>query len=223
VDPSGQDATPPEQLSVEAGQVTQLAVPFDQADRTTFQPAAPSPPPVPGLPVTVTASGLPSGTQVVVPAGSTTEGPVPLFPFPSGYQAFFGDCAAEAPASPSGIQTSPGTDQTVTLTGLVPLDLAVSARGAGPVTGTLALAPPSGSGCPADQFPLGPLSLEQGAGQLDHQVLAFPATVTLVDQSDGASTTIQLAWDASTGQWLVTEGGATTPYPAGQPIPVTVG
>ncbi|MCK4177454.1 carboxypeptidase-like regulatory domain-containing protein [Aciditerrimonas ferrireducens] len=223
VDPSGQAATPPGQVSVEAGQVTQLAVPFDQAAPTTFAPAAASPPPVPGLPVTVTASGLPSGAQVVVAAGSTSEGPAPLFPFPSGYQAFFGDCSAEAPASPTGFPTSPGTDQTVDLAGLVPLDLAVSAKGAGPVSGTLTLAPPSGSGCPADQFPLGPSSLHQGAGQLDRQVLAFPATLTLVDQADGASTTVQLAWDASTEQWLVTQGGTTTPYQAGQPIPVAVG
>jgi len=229
VDPAGQEQTPAQQVTVAAGQVSQLAVSFDQATLVTFQPSplpsssTPPPPPISGLPVTVTSSGLPTGSAVIIPAGQNPSGPVPLFPFPTGYHAYYGDCPAEAPANPTGFSTAPGAVDTVDLSGLEPLELQVSATGAGPVTGTLQLDPSASSGCPADSFPLGPLDLQHGSGLLSAQVLPLDSQVTLQDQADGASTSLGLSWDPSSDEWLVSQGGTTTPFSPSQPIPVQLG
>jgi hypothetical protein len=223
VDQSNQTTSAPQTVSVSAGQLSQIAVPFDQAAHVSFVPASAAPPALAGLPVTVVESGLPTGSQVVVPANSASQGPVPLFPFPSGYHAYFGDCAAEAPSAPSGFATSPGETETAQIAGLEPLDLSITATGAGPIKGTLTLDPPSGSSCPADSFTLGPLDLQGHSGQLDTQILAYPATVSLTDQSDGATTSLKITWDQSTSSWQVAQNGATTSYPVGQPIPVSIG
>lgn len=212
--------TPPAvAASVTAGQATDVDVQYDEADTLSFSPAASSPPAATGMPITVANPGMTAGSQVAVPYGSATDGPVEVFPFSSGYSVWYGDCTDEEPAAPSAVAVSAGQSTTASVGGLEPLTLAVSVPGAS-VSGTATLTDPS---CSTENYGLGTAQAVNGTATLSAQIIPESYTLTLTDLSDNQSTQLFLAWSSTNDEWLysTTSGGPQTLSPPTSPIPVT--
>lgn len=215
VDNNEQPAPPPATATVTAGQATDIGFQFDQAATVTFGPQAPSPPPATGMPVTVANPGMTAGSQVVVAAGGNGTGPVKLFPFASGYTAWYGDCSDEQPTSPATVAVAPGAASSAAVTGLEPLILALSGSNMTAV-GSVALADAT---CTAETYGLGQAQVSGGSGTMSAQVIPEAYTLTVTDQNDGKSATLSLTWDAAHGEWAYsgTETPPTTPIPVAVP------
>jgi type II secretory pathway pseudopilin PulG len=214
VDNDSQTTPPPVTVSVTSGQATDVDVPFDEAAAVTFTAAPTGVPVATHLPVTVANSGMTAGSEVAVPYPATSDGPVDLFPFPSGYNVWYGDCPDEEPAAPSSVSVSAGQPATAQIGGLVQLTLAVSTPGAA-VSATATVTDPS---CPADTFGLGQHATAGGTATVAAAVIAEEYSVTVTDTSDGATASLSLSWQGS--QWLDTANHQS--YGPTQPIPVTV-
>lgn len=218
-DPSQQDVT------VTQGQATDLSFLYDQAAAVTFTGSTPSPPLATGMPVTVSNPGMTAGNQVVVPAGSSTSsaGPVNLFPFPTGYLAWFGSCSSEAPgtgwtgASSTAISVTPGQPTTAAAGGLAELDFNVTTTPGTTITTTAALADPNSTACPSQTYGLGTVSAATSTVTVAAQIIPEDYTVKFVAGS--ASTTLGITW--SNGTWVDSASGAS--YPPSSAIPVSVG
>ncbi len=225
----GQSSPSATNINVTQGKAADVSFLYDRAAAVSFQPAAAAPPLATGMPVSVGNSGLTNGYLVAVPAGSGSTGPVDLFPFPTGYRVWYGDCLAETPSSsqdwtktsPPTTAVQPATAVTATAGGLVQLNLAVTASGAGPVTATAVLDDPHPGLCPADHYGLGPATVDGGTAAIAAQIIPEDYTVTVTDTADGATATVDLAWDPTTGEWADT--GTKTEYPTASSIPVSVG
>jgi Tfp pilus assembly protein PilV len=214
VDNNERTAPPAVTATVTAGQATDVGFPFDEAATVTFAPQVPGPPLASGMPVTVANPGMTSGSQVVVPAGGNGAGPVALFPFPTGYTAWYGDCSTEQPASPATVAVSPGTPATGTVTGLEPLTLALSGNDMTAV-GTATLADAS---CTTETYGLGSAQINGGSGTMSAQVIPEAYTVTVTDQGNNQSAHLSIAWDATKQEWAY----SGTETPPSTPIPMAV-
>jgi len=214
VDNDNATTPPPTTVSVTAGQATDVDVLYDQAAAVRFTPASSSPPIATSMPVTVANSGMTAGTEVVIPYPASSSGPVNLFPFPSGYGTWYGDCPDEEPAVPTSFAVAPGQATTADIGGLVQMTLSVSTPGAS-VTASATVQDPS---CPADTFGLGQAAVTGGSASLAVQLIAETYAVTVTDVSDGATTTVDLQWQ--TDQWVNTSTHSA--YAPTTPIPVSV-
>lgn len=216
-------------VTVTQGQAADVSFLYDQAAQVSFAPAAAAPPLATGMPVSVSNPGLTSGSTTVVPAGGTGTAPADLFPFASGYQAWYGDCPAEAPGNPqSWTGTSPPTTavaagKTVTATtgGLVQLELAVTASGRGPIQATAQMADPTPKLCAAERYGLGTATAAGGTATLAVQIIPEDYTITVTDTADGATATLDVTWDPATSTWV--DSATKAAYAPTSPIPVTVG
>lgn len=210
-------------LTVTQGHATDADFLYDQAAQVTFSATSTVPLPASGMPITVANSIMTNGSQVVVAAGSTSDGPVALFPAAGGYQAWFGDCPSETPGTgwtgetASSFDVSPGQTTTVAAGGLVTLELAVAT--ADPVSATATTADPDPSACPTETYGMGQGSPAGGTALIAAQIIPEDYQVTVTDQSSGASTVVDLSWDPTTGNW-VDASDANTQFPPSTPIPV---
>jgi len=222
VDNNNDPAPTQQDVTVTQGQATDVSFLYDQAGTVTFTGGTPTPPLASGMPVTVSNSGMAAGSQVVVTAGEAGVATAHLFPFPSSYSAWFGDCPSETPgsgwtdASSAAVTVSPGQAVSAVAGGLVDLDLEVSTT-TGPVTATGTLADPSPSICPSETYGLGTVPVSGGTATLADQIIPEDYTVTVIAGSSSA--TVDLTW--SGGDWHDTATGAS--YPPSSAIPVTVG
>ncbi len=225
----GQSSPSSNNVSVSQGQASDVSFLYDQAAAVSFQPALSSPPLATGMPISVGNSGLTSGSLVAVPAGTNGTGPVNLFPYPTGYQVWYGDCPAEAPGnssdwtktSPPTTAVQPGQPVTAIAGGLVEIDLAVQTSGAGPDSATAVLDDPHAGLCPADQYGIGQGAVAGGTATIAAQIIPEDYTVTITDTADGKTALLDLAWDPTTGKWANTATGKE--YAPTSPVPVTVG
>lgn len=218
VNNNNQPTPPAVSAVVTAGQATDVAVQYDQAAAVDFVPQASNPPVASGLPVTVSNPGMTAGSQVVIPAGSPTDGPVNVFPFPSGYSAWFGDCTDEQPTSPSTVTVQPGATATASVSGLVQLNLAVSTPGSS-VTGTAKLSDPN---CTTETYGLGQAPVTGGAATLSSQVIPESYLLTVTDTSDGKSATLAVSWDSVHQAWQYNVGSTPTESSPATPIAMSV-
>ncbi|HZU80628.1 MAG TPA: hypothetical protein VE991_11985, partial [Acidimicrobiales bacterium] len=208
--------TPSSSATVVAGLTSFTTFHFDQASVVQFGSSG-SPTIATGMPISVGNAQLtPIPWSTVVAAGSHATSD-PLFPYPSGYSVWYGDCLAEEPASPTVITTAAGTATTATIGGLSTLQMAVTNSSTGqPMSGATATATvnDSANGCAADVFGL---TASDASG---NSITALPAetySVVVTDPADNATTTVALQ---------VTSSGVTvgaTTYPDGTPVPVSVG
>ena len=151
---------PSSSVTVAAGGTQSISFYYDQAATVSF--SASNSPVATGMPVSVGNTQLtPVAWKTVVAAGASPE-TANLFPYQSGYTAWFGDCTAEVPSSPASFAVSPATSTSATLTGLIPLDLQLSLAGGTPLYNATLSATVNDSGapdkCPSDVFGLQPPS-----------------------------------------------------------------
>jgi hypothetical protein len=151
----------------------------------------------------------------VASGGATSSS---LFPYPSGYSVWYGDCTAEEPSSPALVSASPATASTATITGMAPLELQVSKAGGTPLYGaTATMSVQDGAdSCPADTFGLAPTAGTSPSPAISlTEVIPETYSVTVTDPGNHMSTTFTLKVTATS---VIV--GATT-YPDGTPVPVT--
>jgi len=202
---------------------------FDEVGTAVFSPGG-SAPLATGMPISVSNGGnlQPSGTKVVVPAGSSTTS-VQLFPYTSDYKVWYGDCSTvsgvtvEQPASPTSFALTPQGTATVTIGGLPTLAIAAtrsSGNFSAPPTATATVADSSapGDGCPATGETYGLSAFSGTGGSYSDQtaILSQTYTVKVTDPTNSSTTSFSMQVAASG----VTYNGTT--YPAGTPVPVTV-
>jgi len=208
-----ENTAPSTSLTVVSGVTSPWSFHFDQSSTVQFMPG--SVPIATGMPVSVgNGQLLPVPWKTVATGGSTSSN---LFPYPSGYSVWYGDCAAEEPSSPAMVATSPGGTSTATITGMAPLELQVT-KGGTPLYGATATATVQDltDGCPADTFGLSPTSgtTPNPAFSLT-EVIPETYSVKVTDPGNQQSTTVNLQVTV-TG---VVVGGTT--YPDGTAVPVT--
>jgi Tfp pilus assembly protein PilV len=108
------------QQTVSTGTSTVYTTNFDQSTTVNFTYAG-GVAVAGGTPVMVFNTGIPSSnTAVAVAAGSSTYSAY-LYPFTSGYSAWYGNCIAEEPTSPTMVSVSPGGTTSAQLSGLADL------------------------------------------------------------------------------------------------------
>lgn len=223
--------------SVQVGVTTDVQVSFAKAATISVRVAPAATPTgavaaAGGLPMSVGNVALqPSGT-LAFPPGATSLGG--LFPYPSGYGVWAGECPDSNPsaASASGSALYPGTAPA----GVVPvtpggvaaasvptyaLELAVTTgAGSGGGTATLSATPAAGhaaSSCSgAHAFALADPTGAAGLSATGVPLGELDVTVT---PSDGAPVTIQV-WVKPAGVELESGGSPVAWYPTGTPIPV---
>ena len=208
-----ENAAPSTSLTVGSGVTSPWAFHFDRSATVQFMPG--SVPIATGMPVSVGNGQLtPVPWKTAATGGGTSA---TLFPYPSGYSVWYGDCTAEEPASPAMVATSPGGTSTATITGMAPLELQVS-KGGSPLYGATATATVQDgtNGCPADTFGLSPTSGTTPSPAVSlTQVIPETYSVKVTDPGNQQSTTVTMQVTA-TGVVV----GATT-YPDGTAVPVT--
>lgn len=208
-----ENAAPSTSLAVVSGVTAPWSFHYDQASTVSFAPSAV--PDATGMPVSVgNGQLLPLPWKTVATGGTTSS---TLFPYPSGYSVWYGDCAAEEPSSPAMVAASPGQASAATITGLAPLELQVS-KGGSPLYGaTASMSVQDGAdSCPADTFGLAPTSGTTPSPAISlTEVIPETYSVTVTDPGNHMSTTFT-AKVTATGVVV----GATT-YPDGTPVPVT--
>jgi len=202
---------------------------YDELGTAVFAPAG-AVPLATDLPISVSNGGnlQPSGTKVVVPAGSAASS-VQLFPYTTDYAVWYGDCTTvagvtkEQPVSPTTFVVSAQGSSAVTVSGLATLAITAT-RSSGsfsaPPTATATVADPSapGDGCPATGDTYGLATFTGSAGTYADQTATVPQTYTVkVTDPTNASVTSFSMQVTTTG---VTYNGTT--YPTGTPVPVTV-
>lgn len=211
--------SPASDVTVVAGLTTDAVFPdFDQASVVQFQSSS-APQPATNMPVSVGNSSLePVGwtTVIATRSGQTTSD---LFPYPSGYAVWYGDCLAEEPSPATQIPTSPGASSSATIGGLSTLALAVTSSSTGnPIPLATASAtvddPDPSDGCPSDTFGL---TVADSSGDSTTALPAQTYSVVVTDPADNDQTTVTLQV-TTTG---VVDGAST--YPDGTPVPVSVG
>jgi hypothetical protein len=209
-----ENTAPSTSVTVVSGVTTPWSFHYDKAATVQFMPG--SVPIATGMPVSVgNGQLLPVPWKTVATGGATSS---VLFPYPSGYSVWYGDCVAEEPSSPPMVGASPGGSSTATITGLVPLELQVVKGGGTPLYGATATATvqDSADSCPADTF-----GLSAAAGTTPSPAISLteviPETysVTVTDPGNHLTTNVTLQV-TSTG---VVDGGTT--YPDGTAVPVT--
>lgn len=146
---------------VTAGLPAYATFTYDESGTVTLTPPA-GPPLAAGMPITVADGGslLPSGTNTIVPYGSSTS-VVSLFPYTAPYTVWYGDCTTvlavtkEQPSAPTPFSLSPRGTATALITGLSTLPITVTRTGnaafsaAPTATATVNDATAPGDGCPA--------------------------------------------------------------------------
>lgn len=209
-----ENTAPSTSVSVGSGVTAPWSFHFDKASMVAFTPS--SVPIATGMPVSVgNGQLLPVPWKAVGAAGATSSN---LFPYPSGYSVWYGDCTAEEPSSPAMVAATPGQSSTATITGLVPLELQVSKSGGTPLYGaTTNITVQDGAhSCPADIFGLSPTTGTTPNPAISlTEVIPETYSVTVTDPGNHMSTTFTVQVTA-TG----VVDGATT-YPDGTPVPVT--
>jgi hypothetical protein len=201
---------------------------YDEAGTVTLSALAAAPLAT-GMPITVDNSSLqPSGTDTIVAHGSTTTS-VPLFPYPTGYSVWYGDCTTSAgviqekPAGATTFSLTPQGSAAASITGLDILTLAVTQTGGGALapTATATVADPKAStdGCASSNGEVYTLTGISGSGtaySVKTAILSQTYTVTVTDRnkSQSVSTTMVV------GPTQVTVG--STNYPTNTAVPVTV-
>ncbi|HLI73177.1 MAG TPA: hypothetical protein VKU86_04805 [Acidimicrobiales bacterium] len=202
---------------------------FDEAGTINFGPAGGTPIAT-GMPISISNGGnlQPSGTKVVVAAGSGTTS-AQLFPYTSAYSVWYGDCTTvagttkEEPSSPATVTMTARGTQNVAITGLYTLSLSVSRSGgafSAPPTATATVndSAAPGDGCPASEPPYGLFAFAGSGSTYTDQtaVLAQNYTVKVTDPTNSSVTSVTMQVAANG----VTYNGTTYPY--GTPVPVTV-
>ncbi len=209
-----ENTAPSTSLTVVSGVTSPYSFHFDQSSTVQFTPG--SVPIATGMPVSVgNGQLLPVPWKTVATGGATSS---TLFPYPSGYSVWYGDCTAEAPSTPAMVASSPGGTSTATITGLAPLELQVSKSGGTPLYGATATATVQDAtdGCPADAFGLSPTSGTSPNPALSlTEMIPETYSVKVTDPGNQQSTTVTLQV-TTTGVVM----GATT-YPDGTAVPVT--
>jgi hypothetical protein len=211
-----ENPTPSTSTTVIPGLTSFTSFHYDQAATVTFTASAAASAAT-GMPVSVGNAQLtPLPRRVVVLAGSSAVS-ASLYPYPSGYQVWYGDCAAEQPGAPAEVASPPAGSATAQITGLVDLPLAVT-KGGAPLPGATAVATVSdaANGCPADTFGLTAAQPVSGQAISDTSVIAETYQVVVTDPGNNQTTTLT----AVVGSSGVTAGGTT--YPPGTPVPVAV-
>ncbi|HUO49176.1 MAG TPA: hypothetical protein VMU09_10110, partial [Acidimicrobiales bacterium] len=211
-----ENPNPSTSATVVAGLASFTSFHYDEAATVNFAASSGSPAAT-GMPVAVGNGQLiPLPWRTIVPAGSSATS-MALYPYPSGYQVWYGDCPAEQPTTPSEVATAPGATASAMVTGLADLPLQVTGPGSTPMPGATATATvqDAGNGCPADTFGLAAASMSAGQAISDTSVIPETYSVTVTDPGNHQHTTLTAVVSA-TG---VTVGGTT--YPTGTPVPVS--
>ncbi len=211
---------------------------YDESGTVTLTPSAGAPLAA-GMPITVANGGslLPSGTNTIVPYGSSTS-VVSLFPYTAPYTVWYGDCTTvlsvtkEQPSAPTPFSLSPRGTATATITGLSTLPITVTRTGnaafsaAPTATATVNDAAAPGDGCPGADKTGGEVYTLAGATPTttgsttsyttQTAIMNQTYTVTVHDPSNNSNTPFAMVVGAT---------GVTynsTLYPTGTAVPVVV-
>ena len=202
---------------------------YDEAGTVTFSPSSAAPA-AGGMPISVSNGGnLQNGsTFIAVPAGSTATS-APLFPYPTSYSVWYGDCKkvgsqpiVEQPATPATVAVTPQGTSSAAITGLDVVSLAVTQTGAGalPPVATATVADPNAAtdGCTSSNGEVYTMAGMAGSGtSYSDQTAILPQTYTLTVTDPNTNQTVS-------GTLVVSSSGAITynGTPEAGAIPVTV-
>ena len=229
------NAASPSVVAVAGLAATPVTFHYDEAGTVAFSPSASAP--IAGhMPISVSNTG--PMQAVAVPAGSNAT-TAQLFPYPSAYSVWYGDCAPvsghptmEEPTTPATVSVTPQGSSSASITGLDVLNIQAT-RASGNFTGSVSAAatindvnavPGTGfDGCPtADSTGGETFSLTGFSGAANvytSQTAILPQTynVVVTDSSTGGGTA---SFPMVVGPTGVTYASHTYPY--GTPVPVTV-
>ncbi len=190
------------QQTVSTGTATIYTVSFDQAATVGFSYSG-SAAVAGGTPVMVYNTGIPSSNTAIAVAAGASSYNAYLYPFSSGYSAWYGNCIAEEPTSPTTLSVSPGGTTSPQLSGLAALTVEPETTGSTPavnpstVTATLDDPNSSTDGCALSQSLTLPTTTTQvsasEAGMF--QQTRVDSTVTTTNASSTASDTAIAATD----------------------------
>ena len=212
-----ENPNPSASAAVVAGLTSFTSFHYDQAATVDFAASALSTPAT-GMPVSVGNGQLiPLPWRTIVPAGSSALS-MQLYPYPSGYQVWYGDCPAEEPATPIEVATDPGGTASTLVTGLADLQLQVTGPGNSPMAGATArvTVQDAANGCPADTFGLQTAQTVGSQAISDTSVIPETYSIVVTDPSNHQTTSLTATVTASG----VTVGSTT--YPTGTAVPVSV-
>jgi hypothetical protein len=179
-----------------------------------------------GIPVSYTQASL-APVNTPIPSASLAGLPLPssigsLYPFPTAYSVFYGDCADEKSVGSLGTATVAGSQASQTSIGIGSLAVQIVDANGQPIPGAQLSVTTSDAACPIDTFQLpstGASGVSQGA-ILNTPIGGSPAIPQpyMLTVTSGAHTFSTVSLTVSASGVVATSGGVSTAYHYPDPV-----